>query len=103
MNRRSAKAKGARFVHHVKATGSTARRKPYLARQYDGARDAGVLHDAYHFARRRTARPGTAQAAHFVHNGGHGARTAGHRSPRRTSSTPRAAGTSATASARPER
>ncbi|MEU0433323.1 lysozyme [Streptomyces sp. NPDC006290] len=65
---RSAKAKGARFVY-VKATESTTYRNPYFARQYDGARDAGILHGAYHFAAPDKS-SGAAQAAYFVHNGG---------------------------------
>ena len=65
---RSARAKGARFVY-VKATEATTYRNPYFDRQYDGAREAGILHGAYHFAVPDKS-SGTAQAAHFVHNGG---------------------------------
>ncbi|MFJ6830973.1 lysozyme [Streptomyces sp. NPDC091209] len=64
----SAKARGARFVY-VKATESITYRNPYFARQYDGARDAGILHGAYHFAVPNQS-SGAAQAAYFVHNGG---------------------------------
>ncbi|WP_328556279.1 MULTISPECIES: lysozyme [unclassified Streptomyces] len=65
---RNARAKGARFVY-VKATESTTYRNPWFARQYDGAREAGILHGAYHFAVPDQS-SGTAQAAYFVHNGG---------------------------------
>ncbi|MET9902607.1 lysozyme [Streptomyces sp. NPDC006446] len=65
---RSARAKGARFVY-VKATEATTYRNPYFDRQYDGARAAGILHGAYHFAVPDRS-SGAAQAAHFVHNGG---------------------------------
>ncbi|MFF7880601.1 lysozyme [Streptomyces sp. NPDC020794] len=64
----SAKAKGARFVY-VKATESHTYRNPYFARQYDGARDAGILRGAYHFAVPDKS-SGATQAAYFVRNGG---------------------------------
>ncbi|MGW1499771.1 lysozyme [Streptomyces mirabilis] len=64
----SAKAKGARFVY-VKATESDTYRNPYFGRQYDGARDAGILRGAYHFAVPDKS-SGTTQAAYFVRNGG---------------------------------
>ena len=64
----SAKAKGARFVY-VKATESTDYRNPYFGRQYDGARNAGIIRGAYHFALPDKS-SGKAQAAYFVHNGG---------------------------------
>ncbi|MHC3468448.1 lysozyme [Streptomyces sp. 7R007] len=64
----AAKAKGATFVY-VKATESTTYRSPYFARQYDGARAAGIIRGAYHFARPDTS-SGRAQADFFVGNGG---------------------------------
>ncbi|MGW1759946.1 lysozyme [Streptomyces mirabilis] len=64
----SAKAKGARFVY-VKATESHTYRNPYFVRQYDGARDAGILRGAYHFAVPDKS-SGATQAAYFVRNGG---------------------------------
>ncbi|MFJ9541754.1 lysozyme [Streptomyces sp. NPDC101225] len=63
-----AKAKGARFVY-VKATESTTYRNPYFTRQYNGARDAGIIRGAYHFALPDRS-SGTAQAAYFVRHGG---------------------------------
>ncbi|WP_217235808.1 lysozyme [Streptomyces sp. AC555_RSS877] len=63
-----AREKGATFVY-VKATESTTYRNPYFSRQYNGARDAGIIRGAYHFALPHTS-SGTAQAAHFVGNGG---------------------------------
>ncbi|GAA5040674.1 lysozyme [Streptomyces siamensis] len=65
---RSARAKGARFVY-VKATESHTYRNPYFSRQYNGARDAGILRGAYHFAVPDKS-SGTTQAAYFVRNGG---------------------------------
>ncbi|WP_405878919.1 lysozyme [Streptomyces sp. NBC_01136] len=64
----SAKAKGARFVY-VKATESHTYRNPYFGRQYEGARDAGILRGAYHFAAPDKS-SGATQAAYFVRNGG---------------------------------
>ncbi|MFD9003998.1 lysozyme [Streptomyces sp. NPDC059582] len=64
----AAKAKGATFAY-VKATESTAYRNPYFDRQYRGARGAGLLRGAYHFALPDQS-SGTAQAAYFVRNGG---------------------------------
>jgi GH25 family lysozyme M1 (1,4-beta-N-acetylmuramidase) len=66
----AAKAKGSRFVY-VKATESTTYRSPYFAQQYDGARTAGIVRGAYHFAV-PTKAPGNgrAQAAYFVRYGG---------------------------------
>ncbi|PBC99981.1 lysozyme [Streptomyces sp. OV198] len=64
----SAKEKGARFVY-VKATESHTYRNPYFGRQYDGARDAGILRGAYHFAVPDKS-SGATQAAYFVRNGG---------------------------------
>ncbi|MFJ4834053.1 lysozyme [Streptomyces sp. NPDC088747] len=64
----SARTKGAQFVY-VKATESHTYRNPYFDQQYGGAREAGILHGAYHFALPDRS-SGTAQAAHFVRNGG---------------------------------
>jgi lysozyme len=63
-----AQAAGARFVY-VKATESTGYRNPYFGAQYEGAGAAGLLRGAYHFALPDQG-SGTAQADHFVHNGG---------------------------------
>lgn len=63
-----ARAKGAAFVY-VKATESTSYRNPYFRGQYDGARAAGLLRGAYHFALPDRS-SGRAQAAHFVRSGG---------------------------------
>lgn len=65
---RKARAKGARFVY-VKATESTDYRNPHFGQQYDGARDAGIIRGAYHFALPDRS-SGRAQAAYFVRNGG---------------------------------
>ncbi|WP_327136803.1 lysozyme [Streptomyces sp. NBC_01340] len=65
---RGAKAKGARFVY-VKATESHTYRNPYFGQQYNGARDAGILRGAYHFAVPDKS-SGANQAAYFVRNGG---------------------------------
>ncbi|WP_405672521.1 lysozyme [Streptomyces sp. NBC_01530] len=62
------KAGGARFVY-VKATESTDYRNPYFGRQYGGARTAGIIRGAYHFALPDRS-PGATQAAFFVRNGG---------------------------------
>ncbi|GGW73471.1 hypothetical protein GCM10010503_58790 [Streptomyces lucensis JCM 4490] len=64
----TARAKGARFVY-VKATESTDYRNPYFSPQYAGARRAGLLRGAYHFARPDTS-SGARQAAYFVRHGG---------------------------------
>ncbi|RPF32511.1 lysozyme [Streptomyces sp. TLI_185] len=64
----SAKAKGARFVY-VKATESTNYRNPYFSQQYNGARSAGIIRGAYHFALPDKS-SGRMQAAYFVNNGG---------------------------------
>jgi lysozyme len=64
----SSAAKGARFVY-VKATESHTYRNPYFGRQYDGARGAGLIRGAYHFALPDKS-SGRAQAAYFVRNGG---------------------------------
>ncbi|MFD4791030.1 lysozyme [Streptomyces sp. NPDC058459] len=64
----TARAEGARFVY-VKATESTAYRNPYFAGQYDGARRAGLIRGAYHFALPNRS-SGAAQAAYFVRHGG---------------------------------
>jgi GH25 family lysozyme M1 (1,4-beta-N-acetylmuramidase) len=63
-----ARAKGATFVY-VKATESTNYRNPHFGQQYNGARDAGILRGAYHFALPDKS-SGRTQAAHFVRNGG---------------------------------
>ncbi|MFD3504785.1 lysozyme [Streptomyces sp. NPDC058676] len=63
-----ARTKGAKFVY-VKATESTTYRNPYFGQQYNGARNAGIIRGAYHFALPHKS-SGTAQAAHFVRNGG---------------------------------
>ncbi|WP_371550581.1 lysozyme [Streptomyces sp. NBC_00554] len=64
----SAKAKGAQFVY-VKATESHTYRNPYFSQQYNGARSAGIIRGAYHFALPNKS-SGTAQAAHFLRYGG---------------------------------
>ncbi|GGX75463.1 lysozyme [Streptomyces fructofermentans] len=63
-----ARSRGARFVY-VKATEATRYRNPYFDRQYDGAREEGIVRGAYHFAVPHLS-SGRAQAAHFVRNGG---------------------------------
>ncbi|MEU5889735.1 lysozyme [Streptomyces sp. NPDC047461] len=63
-----ARSKGARFVY-VKATESHTYRNPYFDQQYNGARDAGLIRGAYHFALPDKS-SGRTQAAHFVRNGG---------------------------------
>ncbi|GAA4018628.1 lysozyme [Streptomyces plumbiresistens] len=63
-----ARTKGATFVY-VKATESTTYRNPYFSQQYNGARNAGIIRGAYHFALPNKS-SGKAQAAHFVRNGG---------------------------------
>ncbi|MFF4498912.1 lysozyme [Streptomyces sp. NPDC001401] len=68
VNWSSAKAKGARFVY-VKATESTNYRNPYFSQQYNGARSAGIIRGAYHFALPNKS-SGRTQAAYFVRNGG---------------------------------
>ncbi|MFI1834058.1 lysozyme [Streptomyces olivaceoviridis] len=64
----AARAKGARFVY-VKATESTGYRNPYFSGQYSGAREAGLIRGAYHFARPDRS-SGAEQAAYFVRHGG---------------------------------
>ncbi|WP_307673853.1 lysozyme [Streptomyces sp. V4I2] len=63
-----ARTKGATFAY-VKATESTTYRNPYFSQQYNGARNAGIIRGAYHFALPNKS-SGKAQAAHFVRNGG---------------------------------
>ncbi|MFC6064477.1 lysozyme [Streptomyces ochraceiscleroticus] len=63
-----ARANGARFVY-VKATESTSYTNPYFGRQYRGARQAGLLRGAYHFAVPNQS-SGTAQARYFLNHGG---------------------------------
>ncbi|MFI6928766.1 lysozyme [Streptomyces sp. NPDC050287] len=62
------KARGARFVY-VKATESHTYRSPYFGQQYNGARSAGIIRGAYHFALPDKS-SGRTQAAYFVRNGG---------------------------------
>lgn len=68
VNWSSAKAKGATFVY-VKATESTNYRNPYFGQQYNGARSAGIVRGAYHFALPNKS-SGATQAAYFVAHGG---------------------------------
>jgi GH25 family lysozyme M1 (1,4-beta-N-acetylmuramidase) len=68
VNWSSAKSKGAKFVY-VKATESHTYRNPYYSQQYNGARNAGIIRGAYHFALPHKS-SGTTQAAYFVRNGG---------------------------------
>jgi lysozyme len=68
VNWSKAKSKGAKFVY-VKATESHTYRNPYFGQQYNGARNAGIVRGAYHFALPHKS-SGTKQAAYFVHNGG---------------------------------
>ncbi|MGI5453722.1 lysozyme [Streptomyces sp. CA-249302] len=63
-----AKAKGAKFVY-IKATESTNYQNPYFGQQYNGARNAGIVRGAYHFALPNKS-SGKAQAAYFVRHGG---------------------------------
>ncbi|EST22303.1 lysozyme [Streptomyces roseochromogenus] len=64
----ASRSKGARFVY-VKATESTNYRNPYFAQQYNGARKAGLVRGAYHFARPDKS-SGAKQGAYFVRHGG---------------------------------
>ncbi|MET9360728.1 lysozyme [Streptomyces sp. NPDC006632] len=64
----AAKSRGATFVY-VKATESTSYRNPYFGQQYDGARRAGLVRGAYHFAVPDQS-SGRAQADFFAANGG---------------------------------
>ncbi|GAT68478.1 lysozyme [Planomonospora sphaerica] len=59
---------GARFAY-VKATESTTYRNPRYAEQYQGARQAGLIRGAYHFALPHKS-GGAAQADYFFRNGG---------------------------------
>lgn len=68
VNWTNARAKGARFVY-IKATESTNYRNPYFSGQYTGARKAGLLRGAYHFALPDRS-SGAKQAAYFVRHGG---------------------------------
>ncbi|MFE4967518.1 lysozyme [Streptomyces sp. NPDC056660] len=63
-----AKAKGAKFAY-IKATESTAYRNPYFGQQYNGAREAGIMRGAYHFALPNKS-SGARQAAYFASHGG---------------------------------
>ncbi len=60
--------KGARFAY-VKATEATTYKNPYFSSQFNGARKAGMLHGAYHFALPNKS-SGKSQAAYFVQHGG---------------------------------
>ncbi|MFF9365509.1 GH25 family lysozyme [Streptomyces griseoluteus] len=64
----AARAEGARFAY-IKATEATAYRNPYFTGQYNGARRAGLVRGAYHFALPNRS-SGAAQAAYFVRHGG---------------------------------
>ncbi|MET8581846.1 lysozyme [Streptomyces collinus] len=64
----AARSEGARFTY-VKATESTTYRNPYFHRQYAGARRAGLIRGAYHFARPDRS-SGARQASFFVRHGG---------------------------------
>lgn len=68
VNWQKAKNNGARFVY-VKATESTNYRNPHFSQQYKGARNAGIVRGAYHFALPQKS-SGKAQASYFVRNGG---------------------------------
>ncbi|MGY0023059.1 lysozyme [Streptomyces sp. cg35] len=68
VNWRKAKNEGARFAY-VKATESTTYKNPYFTQQYNGARNAGIVRGAYHFALPDES-SGRTQAAYFVRNGG---------------------------------
>lgn len=68
VNWSSAKAKGATFAY-IKATESTNYRNPYFGQQYNGARKAGIVRGAYHFALPNKS-SGASQAAYFVAHGG---------------------------------
>ncbi|MFF7329469.1 GH25 family lysozyme [Streptomyces sp. NPDC008150] len=68
VNWSSARAKGAQFVY-VKATESTTYRNPYFAKQYAGARSAGLVRGAYHFALPDRS-SGKAQASYLLGHGG---------------------------------
>ncbi|MEV5611390.1 lysozyme [Streptomyces sp. NPDC052225] len=68
VNWSKARSKGARFVY-VKATESTTYKNPYFAQQYNGARSAGIIRGAYHFAVPNKS-SGRTQASYFVRNGG---------------------------------
>ncbi|WP_306630670.1 GH25 family lysozyme [Arthrobacter sp. B1I2] len=59
---------GAQFAY-VKATEATTYLNPQFAGQYNGARNAGMIRGAYHFAIPNVS-SGAAQAAYFVRNGG---------------------------------
>lgn len=64
----STRDKGARFAY-VKATESTTYKNPYFSSQFNGARRAGMLHGAYHFALPNRS-SGRVQASYFVRHGG---------------------------------
>jgi GH25 family lysozyme M1 (1,4-beta-N-acetylmuramidase) len=60
--------RGARFAY-IKATENTRYTNPYFSQQYDGARRAGLVRGAYHFALPDRSSGGT-QGAFFVAHGG---------------------------------
>ncbi|MGH3520502.1 MAG: lysozyme [Haloechinothrix sp.] len=60
--------KGAKFSY-IKATEGTGYRNRYFAQQYNGARRAGLIRGAYHFARPDIS-SGPRQANYFVKHGG---------------------------------
>ncbi|MEC4017703.1 lysozyme [Streptomyces sp. H27-D2] len=62
------RSEGAKFVY-VKATEGTSYRNPYFSQQFGGARDAGMLRGAYHFALPGKS-SGKRQAAYFLRHGG---------------------------------
>lgn len=62
------KASGISFVH-MKATEGASFKDPRFDENYADASDAGLIRGAYHFAR-PDASSGSAQADHFVSNGG---------------------------------
>ncbi|MFF9396546.1 lysozyme [Streptomyces griseoluteus] len=64
----AARTEGARFAY-IKATEATTYRNPYFTGQYNGARRAGLIRGAYHFALPNRS-SGAAQAAYFVRHGG---------------------------------
>ncbi len=54
---------------YIKATEGTSYRNPYFKRQYGGAKKAGLIRGAYHFAS-PSGKAGYLQARYFVKNGG---------------------------------
>ena len=68
VNWQQQRSMGAQFAY-VKATEATTYLNPEFAGQYSGARNAGMIRGAYHFAIPNVS-SGAAQAAYFVRNGG---------------------------------